>query len=158
MNDLILCKHNYVRSLNFIEKEVKKRHLNCTAILIAFVEKKKEARRANAIAKIRRLEIEQQKRLALAEGKRKQKLVEIERRKLEKLKVEKQKALRIKEQQLELYKKQLEHLKNREQGKALLYLGASLLGYTKTERSSQTYTINGRTYDCSTIGSSTHCN
>ena len=70
MNDIDLCKHDYVRELPFIQAAVKKRFLDCTAILSVMVEQKRQEQQARMEAERKRLAAEEREKVQQAERER----------------------------------------------------------------------------------------
>jgi len=58
LNDLELCKHDYVRELPFVQAEVKKRYLDCDNILSAMMNQKRAENPAELGQKEKRLKAE----------------------------------------------------------------------------------------------------
>ena len=161
MNDIDLCKHDYVRSLKFIQNEVKSRYLNCTAILALVVEKKQKERQAREAKEMERREAEQRRKIAEAERERREKIARLEQEKLNALMAQRRQLVEMQRQQLQLQQEQMERAKSRDRSRALMALGAALSGFAGPAPTSaspfRNYSIKGKNYTCTTTGSFTNC-
>jgi len=157
MNDIDLCKHDYVRSLKFIQNEVKSRYLNCTAILALVVEKKQKERQAREAKEMERREAEQRRIVAEAEQARRNR----EQQKLDALREQRRQLVEMQRKQLQLQQEQMERAKSRDRSRALMALGAALSGFAGPAPTSaspfRNYSIRGKNYTCTTTGSFTNC-
>jgi len=157
MNDIDLCKHDYVRSLKFIQNEVKSRYLNCTAILALVVEKKQKERQAREAKEMERREAEQRRIVAEAEQARRNR----EQQKLDALREQRRQLVEMQRKQLQLQQEQMERAKSRDRSRALMALGAALSGFAGPAPTSaspfRNYSIKGKNYTCTTTGSFTNC-
>jgi hypothetical protein len=130
MNDIHLCKHDYVRELPFIQAEVKKRYLDCTAILSVMVEQKRRDRQ---------VKVEQEKVRLAREQRAKEDQAQRERTSAEQARLraeaaqmaqQRRRLVELQERQLELQRKQLKAAKSRDRSNALMNLGRALQGFS----------------------------
>ena len=130
MNDIHLCKHDYVRELPFIQAEVKKRFLDCTAILSVMVEQKRRDRQVKVEQEKVRLAREQ--RAKEDQAQRERTSAEQARLRAEAAQMEQQRRrlVELQERQLEIQRKQLEAAKSRDRSNALMNLGRALQGFS----------------------------
>jgi hypothetical protein len=106
LNDIELCKHDYVRELAFVQAEVKKRYLDCTAILTVLVEQKRQEQQARLERENKRLAAEE--RAKVEQAAREREAAEQERLRAEAARIEQQRRrlVELQQQQLELQRMQ----------------------------------------------------